>query len=113
MMSLSRRLELLDWAHRNAAWVIEDDYDGEFGYQTAPLPALKSLDIHDRVIYCGSFNKTLFSGLRVGFMVVGTRTCATGRFQPVVTLRDFSSTATCYAEPNGQIRRGAGSGAVE
>jgi len=69
-MSLSRRLELLDWARRNAAWVIEDDYDGEFGYQTAPLPALKSLDIHDRVIYCGSFNKTLFSGLRVGFMVV-------------------------------------------
>jgi len=69
-MSLSRRLELLDWARGNAAWIIEDDYDGEFGYQTAPLPALKSLDMHDRVIYCGSFNKTLFSGLRVGFMVV-------------------------------------------
>ncbi|WP_446901830.1 MocR-like pyridoxine biosynthesis transcription factor PdxR [Burkholderia sp. YIM B11467] len=71
-MSVSRRLELLDWAQRNRAWIIEDDYDGEFSYQTAPLPALKSLDACDRVIYCGSFNKTLFSGLRIGFMVVPT-----------------------------------------
>ncbi|HIH2751592.1 TPA: PLP-dependent aminotransferase family protein [Burkholderia lata] len=69
-MSVSRRLELLDWAQRNRTWIIEDDYDGEFSYQTAPLPALKSLDTCDRVIYCGSFNKTLFSGLRIGFMVV-------------------------------------------
>ncbi|KVQ50712.1 GntR family transcriptional regulator [Burkholderia cepacia] len=69
-MSVSRRLELLDWAQRNRAWIVEDDYDGEFSYQTAPLPALKSLDACDRVIYCGSFNKTLFSGLRIGFMVV-------------------------------------------
>ncbi|RQS36411.1 PLP-dependent aminotransferase family protein [Burkholderia sp. Bp8992] len=69
-MSVSRRLELLDRAQRNRTWIIEDDYDGEFSYQTAPLPALKSLDACDRVIYCGSFNKTLFSGLRIGFMVV-------------------------------------------
>ncbi|WP_175722125.1 PLP-dependent aminotransferase family protein [Burkholderia ambifaria] len=69
-MSVSRRLELLDWAQRNRAWIIEDDYDGEFSYQAAPLPALKSLDACERVIYCGSFNKTLFSGLRIGFMVV-------------------------------------------
>ncbi|MBW5806447.1 aminotransferase class I/II-fold pyridoxal phosphate-dependent enzyme [Burkholderia sp. COPS] len=69
-MSVSRRLELLDWAQRTRAWIVEDDYDGEFSYQTAPLPALKSLDACDRVIYCGSFNKTLFSGLRIGFMVV-------------------------------------------
>ncbi|RQS23263.1 PLP-dependent aminotransferase family protein [Burkholderia sp. Bp8998] len=69
-MSVSRRLELLDWAQRNRAWIIEDDYDGEFSYQAAPLPALKSLDACGRVIYCGSFNKTLFSGLRIGFMVV-------------------------------------------
>lgn len=69
-MSVSRRLELLDRAQRHRTWIIEDDYDGEFSYQTAPLPALKSLDACDRVIYCGSFNKTLFSGLRIGFMVV-------------------------------------------
>lgn len=69
-MSATRRLELLDWAGRHDAWIIEDDYDSEFNYQSAPLAALKSLDHGRRVIYCGSFNKTLFAGLRVGFAVV-------------------------------------------
>ncbi|KAF1004800.1 MAG: HTH-type transcriptional regulatory protein GabR [Pseudomonas fluorescens] len=69
-LSVSRRLALLDWAARANAWVIEDDYDSEFNYNTAPLAALKALDGTDRVIYCGSFNKNLFAGLRVGFMVV-------------------------------------------
>ena len=71
-MSIDRRSELLEWSRANEAWIIEDDYDGEFSYQTAPLPALKSDDRHDRVIYCSSFNKTVFTGLRVGFMVVPT-----------------------------------------
>ncbi|WP_439862546.1 PLP-dependent aminotransferase family protein [Pseudomonas antarctica] len=69
-LSVSRRLALLDWAARADAWVIEDDYDSEYNYNSAPLAALKSLDGADRVIYCGSFNKNLFPGLRVGFMVV-------------------------------------------
>ncbi|WP_347929229.1 PLP-dependent aminotransferase family protein [Pseudomonas helvetica] len=69
-LSVSRRLALLDWASRTDAWVVEDDYDSEFNYNSAPLAALKSLDRDDRVIYCGSFNKTLFAGLRVGFMLV-------------------------------------------
>ncbi|MGY2288686.1 MocR-like pyridoxine biosynthesis transcription factor PdxR [Pseudomonas sp. SDO528_S397] len=69
-LSVSRRLALLDWAARCNAWVIEDDYDSEFNYNTAPLAALKALDSGDRVIHCGSFNKSLFAGLRVGFMVV-------------------------------------------
>jgi GntR family transcriptional regulator / MocR family aminotransferase len=69
-MSMARRRELLEWSRINQAWIIEDDYDGEFSYQSAPLPALKSHDKHDRVIYCSSFNKTVFTGLRVGFMVV-------------------------------------------
>ncbi|MGE8415584.1 MAG: PLP-dependent aminotransferase family protein [Pseudomonas sp.] len=69
-MPVSRRLALLEWARRSDAWVVEDDYDSEFNYQNAPLAALKSLDRDDRVIYCGSFNKTLFAGLRVGFMLV-------------------------------------------
>ncbi|MEX5629488.1 transcriptional regulator, GntR family [Pseudomonas poae] len=69
-LSVSRRLALLDWAARAEAWVVEDDYDSEYNYHSAPLAALKSLDAHDRVIYCGSFNKNLFPGLRVGFMVV-------------------------------------------
>ena len=53
--------------------MVEDDYDSEFNYQSAPLAALKSLDRDDRVIYCGSFNKTLFAGLRVGFMLLPER----------------------------------------
>ena len=69
-MSVTRRLALLDWASDGGAWIVEDDYDSEFNYQSAPLAALKSLDRYDRVIYCGSFNKTLFAGLRLGFLVV-------------------------------------------
>ncbi|WP_317201221.1 PLP-dependent aminotransferase family protein, partial [Janthinobacterium sp.] len=69
-MSVTRRLALLDWASASGAWIVEDDYDSEFNYHSAPLAALKSLDQYDRVIYCGSFNKTLFAGLRVGFVVV-------------------------------------------
>jgi GntR family transcriptional regulator/MocR family aminotransferase len=69
-MSVTRRLELLAWAESNGAWIIEDDYDSEFNYLSAPLAALKSLDRGGRVIYCGSFNKSLFAGLRVGFALV-------------------------------------------
>lgn len=69
-MSVTRRLELLEWASDSGAWVVEDDYDSEFNYHSAPLAALKALDQYQRVVYCGSFNKTLFTGLRVGFMVL-------------------------------------------
>ncbi|MBB5609648.1 MULTISPECIES: PLP-dependent aminotransferase family protein [unclassified Janthinobacterium] len=69
-MSVTRRLELLEWARDSGAWVVEDDYDSEFNYHSAPLAALKALDQYQRVVYCGSFNKTLFTGLRVGFMVL-------------------------------------------
>ena len=69
-MSLARRLQLLDWASEAKAWIIEDDYDGEYRYAGAPLPALKSLDGHDRVLYAGSFSKVLFPGLALGYLVV-------------------------------------------
>ena len=69
-MSLSRRLQLLDWAGRADAWILEDDFDGEFRYQGRPLPALKSLDRSGRVFYTGTFSKTLFPGLRLGYLVV-------------------------------------------
>ena len=69
-MSLSRRLQLLDWAGRADAWIMEDDFDGEFRYQGRPLPALKSLDRSGRVFYTGTFSKTLFPGLRLGYLVV-------------------------------------------
>jgi GntR family transcriptional regulator/MocR family aminotransferase len=69
IMSATRRLELLDWAQRQNAWIIEDDYDSEFNYHSAPLPALKSIDSMQRVVYCGSFNQALFSNLRLGYLL--------------------------------------------
>jgi GntR family transcriptional regulator/MocR family aminotransferase len=69
-LSISRRAELLQWAGATQSWLFEDDYDSEFRYRTAPLAAMKSLDHQDRVIFAGSFNKTLFPSLRIGYMVV-------------------------------------------
>lgn len=69
-LSLPRRLELLDWANRHRAWIIEDDYDSEFRYHGRPLPALKSLDRDGRVLYTGTFSKVLFPGLRLAYLVV-------------------------------------------
>jgi GntR family transcriptional regulator/MocR family aminotransferase len=69
-LSLPRRLALLDWAQRNKAWIIEDDYDGEYRYVSRPLPALKSLDHDGRVLYSGTFSKVLFPGLRIAYLVV-------------------------------------------
>ena len=69
-LSLSHRAELLEWAARTNAWIVEDDYDAEFHYGGAPLPALQALDAVGRVIYIGTFSKVLFPGLRYGYMVV-------------------------------------------
>jgi GntR family transcriptional regulator / MocR family aminotransferase len=69
-MSLPRRLALLAWARAARAWVIEDDYDSEFRYGARPIPCLHGLDVDGRVIYVGSFSKTLFPALRLGFIVV-------------------------------------------
>jgi len=69
-LDLSRRQALLSWASKANAWIIEDDYDGEFRYDSLPLPALKSLDEDDRVLYAGTFSKVLFPGLRLGYIVL-------------------------------------------
>jgi GntR family transcriptional regulator / MocR family aminotransferase len=69
-LSLPRRLELLDWATRSNAWIIEDDYDGEYRYVSRPLPALKSLDRVGRVLYAGTFSKVLFPSIRLAYLVV-------------------------------------------
>ena len=69
-MSASRRFALLDWAQRNQAWILEDDYDSEFRYVSRPVGALQGMDAHDRVIYIGTFSKALFPAARVGYMVV-------------------------------------------
>jgi len=70
VMSMARRLELLDWAQRTGSWIIEDDYDSEFRYSGQPLASLQGLDRHERVIYIGTFSKVLFPGLRLGFIVL-------------------------------------------
>jgi GntR family transcriptional regulator/MocR family aminotransferase len=69
-MSLARRLALLRWASAARAWIVEDDYDSEFRYGARPIPCLHGLDVDGRVIYVGSFSKTLFPALRLGFVVV-------------------------------------------
>ncbi len=69
-MPVARRLALLDWATRANAWVLEDDCDSEFRWEGHPLPPLASLDRSGRVIYCGTFSKTLAPALRLGFAVV-------------------------------------------
>ena len=69
-LSLARRWALLDWATRNQAWIIEDDYDGEYRYVSRPLPALKSLDREGRVLYAGTFSKVLFPSIRLAYLVV-------------------------------------------
>ncbi|RYZ69070.1 MAG: PLP-dependent aminotransferase family protein [Proteobacteria bacterium] len=67
---LALRRKLLTWARLKKAWIIEDDYDGEFHYDRQLIPALKAEDHADRVIYLGSFSKTLFPSLKLGFIVV-------------------------------------------
>src|SRR5215470_6072768 len=69
-LSLPRRMALLAWAAAADAWIVEDDYDSEYRYLGKPLPALKSLDRHDRVLFVGSFSKILSPGLRCGYLVV-------------------------------------------
>ena len=75
-MSATRRLALLRWARDAGAWVVEDDYDSEYRYASRPLASLQGLatDVGDggRVLYAGTFSKTLFPGLRLGYLVVPT-----------------------------------------
>jgi GntR family transcriptional regulator/MocR family aminotransferase len=70
VLSMARRLELLAWARKKNAWIVEDDYASEFRYGGRPLASLQGLDEGERVIYIGTFNKALFPGLRMGYAVV-------------------------------------------
>ena len=74
MMSLKRRREVLEWASRTGAWVIEDDYDSELRYGgNLPYPSLQGMDTAENVIYVGTFSKVLFPGLRLGYLIVPER----------------------------------------
>jgi GntR family transcriptional regulator/MocR family aminotransferase len=77
-LSAERRWKLLDWARQRGAWIVEDDYDSYFRYRGRPLPALQSLDaeqrssseVSSRVAYVGTFSKTMFPSLRLGYCIV-------------------------------------------
>src|SRR5262249_7213489 len=68
-MSLSRRLELLEFVRKRGGWIIEDDYDFEVRYTDPPMASLQGLDQSGLVIYVGSFSKVLFASLRLGYIV--------------------------------------------
>lgn len=68
-MSAARRTELLAWAARASAWIIEDDYDNECRFSGHPLPALQGMDDAHRVLYVGTFSKTVFPSLRIGYLI--------------------------------------------
>lgn len=69
-LALERRLAVIDWASRYQGWIIEDDYDSEFHYAGKPTACVQGLDPHDRTIYIGTFTKSLFPGLRIGYVVL-------------------------------------------
>ena len=70
VMPIGRRYDLLAWAEKNDSYIIEDDYDSELRYFGRPIPALKSLDHSNRVIYLGSFSSTLFPAIKISYMVL-------------------------------------------
>jgi GntR family transcriptional regulator/MocR family aminotransferase len=69
-MSATRRLELLEWAQRAGAWIIEDDYDSEYRFDGMPITSLQGLDSNERVIYIGTFSKIMFPSLRLGYIII-------------------------------------------
>jgi GntR family transcriptional regulator/MocR family aminotransferase len=93
-------LELLDWAAQCGSWIIEDDYDSEYRYDSPPLSSLHGLDHHNRVIYIGTFSKVLIPALRLGYLVAPAELAAAFRaarqaddfcppYLPQATLAEF------------------------
>ncbi|HUB18331.1 MAG TPA: PLP-dependent aminotransferase family protein [Acidobacteriaceae bacterium] len=69
-MSASRRFQLLEWSRQASSWIVEDDYDSEYRFDSMPIPSLQGLDPSDRVIYIGTFSKVLRPSLRLGYIVI-------------------------------------------
>lgn len=103
-LSLPRRMALLDWAGQENAWIIEDDYDGEYRYVSRPLPSLKSLDRDGRVLYAGTFSKVLFPSLRLSYLVVPKSQVE--RFEQVVQLLAGGSPELTQAIASAFIKEG-------
>lgn len=70
ILSIQKRISLLEWARDQQVYIIEDDYDGEFRYQGKPIPSLQGLDQHERVIYLGTFSKAFIPSLRISYVVL-------------------------------------------
>lgn len=85
-LTLPRRLELIGWADRTRALVLEDDYDSEYRYSGSPFPALQGLDTTNSVIYVGTFSKVMFPALRLAYVV--TPPCLTTVFKRAKWLAD-------------------------
>lgn len=69
-LPLNRRLAIIEWARAHDSWIVEDDYDSEFHYAGKPTACVQGLDPYERTIYIGTFTKSLFPGLRIGYMVL-------------------------------------------
>lgn len=95
MLPVARRLALLEWARQAEGTLVEDDFDSEYRYAGTPLPALTSLDAHQRAIYVGSFSKVLLPTLRLGFVVLPARLLAPAWDH----LRRRGATASLVAQP--------------
>lgn len=85
VLAVARRLALLEAAQRHAAWIIEDDYDSEFRHAGQPIGAMQGLLDHAPVLYVGTFSKTMFPALRIGFLVLPRNVLAAAR-QPLAEL---------------------------
>jgi GntR family transcriptional regulator / MocR family aminotransferase len=95
VLPVARRLSLLEWARQTEATIVEDDFDSEYRYAGTPLPALTSLDAHERAVYLGSFSKVLLPTLRLGFVVLPSRLIASAHDH----LRRRGATASLIAQP--------------
>ncbi|MDN6181308.1 MAG: PLP-dependent aminotransferase family protein [Staphylococcus equorum] len=90
IMPVSRRIDLLNWASQTHSYVIEDDYDSEFKYETDNIPSLFSFDKNDSVIYLGTFSKTLMPGLRMSYMILPSKLIKQFELQNDNMIPDFS-----------------------
>ena len=93
VLPISRRLELLDWAARVGAFIVEDDYDSEYRYDGPPLQALAGLDREGLVIYVGTFSKILFPALRLGYLVLPQ-----SLVEPFAAVKAMADTGTAALE---------------